>query len=397
MAKTFIIDSLTGSRTPFLRGILTRSLQNSGIPFKKAYELASVARDGLVGKSEFQSLALREMVVDLLAHEGFFDCIGRYSEKFSPSGQLSIIDHDGSVTGFSTSEKRRQLESCGLSADEAAIVIGRLLDSLKKEGDLVLPLTEVEYRVYKILQNEFGPPYDANYLVWKEFMRSGKPLILLIGGATGSGKSTIATEIAHNLNIVRTQSSDMLREVMRMMIPPKLLPALHTSSFNAWKTMPNRRTTEKPSDRALLNGFTTQSELLSVSAEAVLNRALKERVSLILEGIHIQPNLLEKMPSFADATVVMVMLAVLKQGQLKKQIRGRGDHVPERRAKRYLKNFDEIWSIQSFLLSEADRCQVPIVVNDNKERALKEIMGIVVSQLAKNCTSTPEQLFGIKA
>ncbi len=395
MAKTVIIDSLTGSRTPFLRGILTRSLQNSGLPFEKAYKIASIARDELLDQSEFQSLALREMVVDLLAREGLFDCVTRYSEKLLPAGQITVIDHDGSTTGFSTSENKRLLESCGLTSDEATTVMGRLVDSLKKEDKQELPVDQVEYRIYKILNNEFGPPYDANYLVWKEFIRSGKPLLLLIGGATGSGKSTIATEIAHSLNIVRTQSTDMLREVMRIMIPPKLLPALHTSSFNAWSTLPNIQDKKSPGDKVLMDGFTMQSEFISVSAEAVLSRALKERVSLILEGIHIQPGFLEKVPVASDASVVMIMLAVLKQGQLKRQIRGRGDKVPGRRAKRYLKNFDEIWSIQSYLLGEADRCEIPIVVNDDKEKATREIMGIIVSQLAKSCKSTPEELFSI--
>ncbi|MCP3930124.1 MAG: hypothetical protein GY705_13610, partial [Bacteroidetes bacterium] len=59
MAKTVIIDSLTGSRTPFLRGILTRSLQNSGVSFEKAYAIASTARDEIVGMDEVQSVALR--------------------------------------------------------------------------------------------------------------------------------------------------------------------------------------------------------------------------------------------------------------------------------------------------------------------------------------------------
>ncbi len=396
MAKTVIIDSLTGSRTPFLRGILTRSLQNSGVSFEKAYAIASAARDEIVGMDEVQSVALRELVVDIMARDGLFDSITRYSDKSLPAGQITVLDLDGTSTAFSTTENRKFLESCGLTADEALMVMGRLLDSLQKENELTLPLNQVEYRIYKIIKNEFGPPYDLNYLVWKNFNRSDKPLLLLVGGATGSGKSTISTEIAHNLNIVRTQSSDMLREVMRIMTPPKLLPTLHTSSFMAWSTMPNVEEGEStPSEKALLDGFSMQSGLLSVGAEAVLNRALKERVSLILEGIHIMPTLLGKIPQSSDATVVMIMLAVLKQGQLKKQIRGRGDKVPGRRAKRYLQNFDQIWSIQSHLLSEADRCEVPIVVNDNKDRALREIMNIIVSQLAKQHTSTPKELFGL--
>ncbi len=130
-------------------------------------------------------------------------------------------------------------------------MIGKLKDSLAQENRRELSVTLLGYRTYQILRNEFGPPYDQNYLVWKKFQQSGKPLLLMIGGATGSGKSTIATEIAHSLDIVRTQSTDMLREVMRIMLPPGLLPILHVSSFNAWQTLPRVRSTVGPPSDSL--------------------------------------------------------------------------------------------------------------------------------------------------
>ena len=224
MAKTFITDSLTGSRIPFLRGILIRSLQDCGLPFDRAFEISSQARDGLTQKTEFQSLELRELVVDLLAKAGLFDIIARYSDRSLPAEPLVVIERDGTRSGFSTSENRRFLESCGLTSEESLLVIGKLQDSLAQENRREIPAAMLVFRIYQILKNEFGPPYDHDYLVWKHFQQSGKPLLLLIGGATGSGKSTLATEIAHKLNIVRTQSTDMLREVMRIMIPQGLLP-----------------------------------------------------------------------------------------------------------------------------------------------------------------------------
>ncbi len=397
MAKTFITDSLTGSRIPFLRGILIRSLQDSGLPFDKAYEISSLARDGLTltHRTEFQSMELREMVVDLLAKDGFFDIIARYSDRSLPAEPITIIERDGTSAGFSTSDNRRLLESCGLTSDESMVVIGKLKDSLAQENRRELSAALLGYRMYQILKNEFGPPYDQDYLVWKNFQQSGKPLLLLIGGATGSGKSTIATEIAHSLDIVRTQSTDMLREVMRIMLPPGLLPILHVSSFNAWQTLPRVRSiVGPPSDSLLIDGYSMQARLLATSCEAVINRALKERVSLILEGVHVEPNLLQKIPPAADAAVVMIMLAVLKQEQLKKQLVGRGDRAPARRARRYLKNFSEIWAIQSNLLAEADRCQVPIVINDHKELVIGKIMKIIVATLRKDFSTTADELFG---
>ena len=62
MAKLFVIES-EGTKVPFLRGILTRSLQDAGLGFEEAYECASLVRDDLSNESEIASWELREMVV----------------------------------------------------------------------------------------------------------------------------------------------------------------------------------------------------------------------------------------------------------------------------------------------------------------------------------------------
>ena len=62
-----------------------------------------------------------------------------------------------------------------------------------------------------------------------------EPLIVLIGGTTGVGKSTIATEVAHRLGITRIVSTDSIREVMRGIFSQDLMPAIYESAFNAWR------------------------------------------------------------------------------------------------------------------------------------------------------------------
>ena len=217
---------------------------------------------------------------------------------------------------------------------------------------------------------------------------------MLICGTIGAGKSTIATEIAHLLEIVRIQSTDMLREVMRMMVPKRLLPVLHTSSFNAWKTLPIQDEKERDRDQLIAEGYRSQVELLAVPCEAVLQRAVEECVPIILEGVHVHPDLLARAPSDSDVITVHVTLAVLKSKALKSRLRGRGAEVPQRRAKRYLNNFDSIWSLQSYLLSEADRCDVPIITNEDKDKSIHQIIQQVNAELARHFTKTPEQVFG---
>ena len=111
--------------------------------------------------------------------------------------------------------------------------------------------------------------------------------------------------------------------------------------------------------------------------------------------MHVQPSLLQQIPEDNDAVVIHVMLAVLKQKELKKRIKGRSTNVPQRRSERYLANFEAIWYLQTYLLDEADQHDVPIVVNDDKDKVMQEVMGIIVDHLVKNFSSTPKEVFGL--
>ena len=59
-----------------------------------------------------------------------------------------------------------------------------------------------------------------------------KPIILLIGGATGTGKSTVATEVAYRLGINRVTSTDVVRQTLRAFFAEEYLPSIHRSSFD---------------------------------------------------------------------------------------------------------------------------------------------------------------------
>jgi 2-phosphoglycerate kinase len=225
-------------------------------------------------------------------------------------------------------------------------------------------------------------------------VESERPLMLMICGTVGTGKSTVATEVGHVLGVIRIQSTDMLREVMRMMMPEKLAPVLHTSSFNAWKALPIQDSKERDRDQLVADGFRSQARLLAVPCEAVMQRSEEESVPVIIEGVHALPELRQHIPEESDAIVVHVTLAVLKAKVLKARLKGRGKEVPQRRAKRYLNRFDSIWSLQSFLLSESDRCDVPIITNHDREKAVQQVIQQVNYELSQHFNGMPRDVFG---
>jgi 2-phosphoglycerate kinase len=396
MAKIFVEDREEDTRVPFLRGILIRSLQDAGLPFSDAYELATEIRNQLDETPLITTGELRQRVIQQLKTRSGQDVINRYGKQRKPFG-IQVEQRDGQVTPFSRVEYQHCLENIGLTSEEAMAIVTTVHKHLvdrRIEEMTSRHLGELTYR-YLRQSSELGAAVAHRWLVWRDFIRSGKPLIFLIGGTAGCGKSTTATMLASRLDIVRTQSTDMLREVMRIMMPEQLIPVLHTSSFTAWTVLPGQpEDIKEVPDTLLVNGYRSQADLLAVAIEAVIQRALREQVSVILEGVHIHPAFMERLQKNNDAVVIPIMLGILKRKQLQQRIQGRGTAAPQRRGDRYLEHFDEIWRLQTHLLSEADHANIPIVANTHRDKVFREIMLVTIETLARNFNSTPQTVFG---
>jgi len=373
---------------------LTRSLLEAGLKFEGAFKLATVVRDDLSETQEISSDDLRQRVSLLLRDLGDEETQDHYRIPAVVLARIHVVSLSGTISAFSRGRHARYLQSSGMKAEKAEQTTALIHDQLLASGVSSITTCQLGYLTYLCLQQEASKKAAKRYLVWSEFQRSARPLLLLICGTVGSGKSTVATEVAHLLEIVRIQSTDMLREVMRMMMPKKLLPVLHSSSFNAWKTLPIQDMQDREKEQLVAEGYRSQVDLLAVPCEAVLQRAVEESVPIILEGVHAHPDLMNLAPDDSDAIMVHVTLAVLKSRELKSRLRGRGVEVPQRRAKRYLNRFESIWGLQTFLLTEADRCDVPIITNSDKEKAVIQIIHHVNYKLSKHFSSPPEIVFG---
>lgn len=392
-AKLIVFDPKEDSHTPFLRGILTRSLQVAGMNFKDAYEIASRFKDDLANTREITTQEIAARVSGLLKKEGLTRILERYVACPHPPVYIRVRDRSGQMLPFSKNYLSKSLEICAFSSEKCFVIASTIENELRSLERTTITTMELARHIYEHLRKHEGPEMARRYLVWMEFSDSGKPLVLLVGGATGCGKSTISSELAHRLDIVRTQSTDMLREVMRLMIPPRLLPVLHTSTFNAWQALATQGDQPVGLETHLIEGYLTQSEHVGVGIDGVMKRAERERVSLILEGVHVHPSLQARLIEQFDGIVVPVVLAVMKRNQLKERLKGRGQRVASRRAERYLTYFNAIWQLQSYLLDEADRKQIPIVLNEDEEQAIRGVMEAVVTVLSKEFSGNPDRVF----
>ncbi|MET0071775.1 MAG: ATP cone domain-containing protein [Candidatus Thiodiazotropha sp.] len=395
MAKTQVFDQADNIRTPFLRGILTRSLTDAGMAFDTAYKLSSDIREQINNDDEITTEELRQIVISELQKMDEKEVMENYEAINTAATNIMVRNRKNNLAPFSIIRHRRSLESSGLDTDRAAYITQNVYKELAESYQDAITTNQIGRLTFEKLRQHYGKEAARRYLVWVDYKHSQRPLILLIGGTTGSGKSTIATEVAHRLNIIRTQSTDMLREVMRMMVPVKLLPELHTSSFNAWREVPGSNELKESPEERMIHGYIHQAELVSVPCEAVIQRALNEQVSLIVEGVHVSPALVNRFREEKSAVIVPIMLAVLKQERLKNQLKDRGVSAPERDAQSdYLSNFESIWMLQSHLLSEADNNAIPIVANNDMDKTTDRVMRSIIEVLQEDFHANVDEIFG---
>ena len=203
------------------------------------------------------------------------------------------------------------------------------------------------------------------------------PIVLLIGGATGTGKSTIATEAAHRLGITRVTSTDFIRQTMRAFFSQEFMPSVHYSSFEAGLAL-TKAEEEETGDPRLL-GFLDQTRNVLVGVEAALDRALAEGWSMVLEGVHLVPGMIATRRD--DAIVVQCIISIDDEQVHRSNFWVRDSATDGLRPlEKYLDGMHEIRLIQEALLERAGRFDVPVIENVTLDQAIGEVLDLVLSR-----------------
>jgi 2-phosphoglycerate kinase len=283
-----------------------------------------------------------------------------------PRGYPGPLDLEGQLP-YSKGLLARALMATGVSAVRAYELALRVQDDLNERGERAIDLDRLEELARDVLGEAEGGQAVRRLRRYEELRRLDLPLILLIGGATGTGKSTVATEVAYRLGITRVTSTDFIRQTMRAFFSEEFMPSIHTSSFEAADDV--------------LSGFLDQTRNVLVGVRAAVDRALQEGWSMVLEGVHLVPGML---PPIEGALVVHCVLAIDEPDAHAAHFWVR-DATSDglRPVQRYLDALPDIRFVQDAIVERARRWGAPVVENSNIERTIGTVMELVLASVER--------------
>jgi 2-phosphoglycerate kinase len=244
------------------------------------------------------------------------------------------------------------------------------VDGLKELAEVVLREQETEQVLNRFRQ-------------WWKVRNLDHPLLVLIGGVTGVGKSTVATQLAGRLGITRVIATDQLRQVVRAFFSHDFMPAVHHSSFDVAKVL----SVLPDDDSGTVAGFLRQAHDIAPGIDALVERAVSEGTPLVLEGVHLLPGIPD--PHLrAEAIDVQVLLTVSNEQAHRAHFHMRGAQTP-RAPERYLEAFDRIRVLQDYLIERAEREGIPIIDDEGIEPALRRVMDIVLEAVGREEGAEP--------
>lgn len=368
-------------RIPFLRGMLTHYLLEHGFSFQEAYQVADRIRRATQERKKISAERMLELI-HTHVQELFGDRPIGNGIFWAPGARQILVEDEGGSRPFSREHLANSLTILGVDEDEAYRAAERIGAEFIQQGRSVVRPEDIQRTALKLLKGDYGDAFAERYLAWHDFRANEQPLplVVLIGGASGVGKTTAAVALANLLNISRMTSTDEIRQVMRLMIARDLMPTVHVSSYEAWETV----TVPLPSNAdPVIYAFREQATRINVGVRAVVERTIAENVDLVVDGVHLLPDLCNLKGCEKRAIIVRANLYLSDPQAYVERFETRGKRASRRPQHRYIEHLDKIIQIQEHILEVGEAFGVPAYENTDLDESVQSLSLQIMDRLKR--------------
>jgi mevalonate-3-phosphate-5-kinase len=229
----------------------------------------------------------------------------------------------------------------------------------------------------------YGKKYLRRFQIVKEYFnltKQGKqrlPIIPLVIGMPGIGKTALAKELSTALNIGIVIGGDSLRTTIRQHISRKKNEIFFTSVYNTWKFFGEK------SAKTIIEGYKSQANVMNKTIERMIaDRGFRDGESMIIEYLHFLPSQFDE-EVLEHPSLMPIILKITDKEIYERRIEDRAFYSHLRNSgKRLLSHIDVYLQMQDYLCKEANKFGLQIISINNFEDGFELALNYLIDRIA---------------
>jgi len=284
---------------------------------------------------------------------------------------------------------RHQIKRCcnfmGCKASDAQKIIGcifsGLSDELKSKTEIRESETFSNIRALTLKKSRFDElasdalvrtGYNIEFQI-RDFQIASNiesrrnSITVLLGGTSGTGKSTLSSLIASRLGISTVLSTDSIRHIMRNFLDKDKNAILFASTYEAYKFIKEEGLSQK---QAAIQGYMQQCEMVYEHLVNLIRTFHEARESVVIEGVHLAVPIIKRLMESYPSCIPFIIY-IKNKNKHSERFAVRSKYMTlDPAVNKYIAHFSNIRAIQKKMLDQADRVLIPKVENSNVDRSL---------------------------
>lgn len=198
-------------------------------------------------------------------------------------------------------------------------------------------------------------------------------IVLLIAGASGTGKSTIARQIGQKFGLPWYQVDDLRLALQWMEVS---LPA-GTEALHYFAHIGEKQHIWKSSPESLRDMLIAVGEVMKPAIAAVVDNHVSQNIPIVIEGDGALPSLLhhhQMQTHVTSGALRMVVVAESSEASLLSNMRTRNRRMQNMADENIMTEARAKWLFSEWLEDEASRQNVPVVGSRPWDSALQRVL-----------------------
>lgn len=216
------------------------------------------------------------------------------------------------------------------------------------------------------MERQHNVPMKEIFRAYNDAWEAGqvkKPLVVLIGGNMGTGKSTFAKKIEGQINHMNGVSSGVIRSIMQAYLSSEDNPFLFGHTYQLDKVRPDLSLT---AEENAIRGFQEQAKIVGRAIANLIRFSESEGQQYIIDGNHILPTF--TVQQAANGNIISLFFHVSDFQKYRKMVSG-----PTHWRDLTLEQMSITKCIHDFIVEQAEIHQQPIFDYDQHDEALNYV------------------------